>query len=140
MCPPSHSPFFRERQSPDWRPLPPPYAPRNAPIPCALSRLRHTSRHHRGVPVLAASKDLSVRSVPLWQSILYPLPASEAGRVRRPRPWVAKTAATMVNITRLAAASVQSRPCLPNLLKLWPSSHIIDAMGMLSAESRKLNP
>src|SRR5713226_10742875 len=74
-------------------------------VTCATQRLHplcphsiaHTSRHHRGVPVLAASKDLSVRSVPLWQSILYPLPASEAGRVRRPRPWVAKTAATTVN-------------------------------------------
>src|SRR5260370_22204374 len=131
MCPPSHSPFFRERQSPDWRPLPPPYAPRNAPIPCALSRLRHTSRHHRGVPVLAASKDLSVRSVPLWQSILYPLPASEAGRVRRPTAWGAKTVATMGNITRVAAASVQSRPCRPDMLKPCPSSPIFDALGIV---------
>src|SRR5712692_277492 len=51
----------------------------------------------QGCTRLAVSKDFSVRSVPLWQSILYPLPASEAGRVRRPRPWVAKTAATTVN-------------------------------------------
>ena len=28
--------------------------------------------------------------------------------MRRPRPWVAETAATIVNITRLAAGSVQS--------------------------------
>src|SRR5229473_8417394 len=40
ICPPSHAPCFRERQSPDWRPLPPSYAPRNASIPCALIRLR----------------------------------------------------------------------------------------------------
>src|SRR6266849_646165 len=93
----------------------------------------------QGCTRLAVSKDFSVRSVPLWQSILYPLPASEAGRVRRPRPWVAKTAATMVNITRLATASVQSRPCVPNLLKLWPSSQIMEAMGILEAERRTLN-
>src|SRR5258707_8003198 len=51
LSPSSHAPRSPERQlcpiprvrrdeSPDWRPLPPSYAPRNASIPCGLNRLR----------------------------------------------------------------------------------------------------
>src|SRR5260370_3640821 len=51
LSPSSHAPRSPERQlcpiprvrrdeSPDWRPLPPSYAPRNTSIPCGLNRLR----------------------------------------------------------------------------------------------------
>jgi hypothetical protein len=62
---PSHAPRFGERQSPDWRPLPPSYAPRNASIPCALTRLRILPVTTRVYPL--QPKILSVLSVPLWQ-------------------------------------------------------------------------
>ena len=44
----------------------------------------------------------------------------------------------MVKITRLAAASVHSRPCVPNLVKVCPSNQIMDATGMLPAAVRAL--
>ena len=53
---------------------------------------------------------------------------------------MAKTMATMVNITRLAVASVQSRPWAPNLVKVWPSSQIMDANGNVGGGEEDAEP
>jgi len=57
--------------------------------------------------------------------------ACESGTRRNLRPQAMNTAATTANTNTLAAASVQSSPCIPNLRKPKPSSLIMQRIGIV---------